>query len=77
MKGILDSYERALTLLNLANDPLELNPQVVAPNSDVPFARETLEFIQLAAKQRGPRPGLVSETADMTNLLSELGYTDD
>lgn len=77
MKGILDSFNRSLTLLNLADDPLELSPQLVAPDSNIPFARETLEFIQLAAKQRGPRPGFVSETADMTNLLSELGYTDD
>ncbi len=77
MKGILDSFERTLTLLNLGEDPLELNPQVVKPNSDVPFARETIEFIQMVAGQRGPRPGLVSETAEMTNLLSELGYTED
>jgi len=77
MKGILDSFDRTLTLLNLNDDPLENNPQVVKPNSDMPFAREALEFMQEADKQRGPRPGLVSETGEMTNLLSELGYTED
>jgi hypothetical protein len=77
MKGILDSFERTLTLLNLTDDPLENNPQVVLPNSDMPFARETLEFLQKVGAQRGPRPGLVSETGEMTNLLSELGYTED
>ena len=77
MKGILDSFNRTLTLLNLNDDPLENNPQVVKPNSDMPFAREAVEFIQKIASQRGPRPGLVSETGEMTSLLSELGYTED
>ncbi len=77
MKGIVDSFERTITVFNLDDDPLELKPQITGVKSDLPFVQKTLEFLTRIHSQRGPRPGLVSETAEMTNLLSELGYTED
>ncbi len=76
-KGILDNYKRKFVIFDLAKDAQEQNPRAsnLADKKD-PFAIETLGAMQKAQATRH-ETGKVAETAEMTNLLSELGYTDD
>ena len=76
-KGILDSFRKTYTVFDLAADPGEQSPWVgKLTDKEDPFAVESLAFFQAAQAIRH-RVSKVAETAEMTELLSELGYTED
>jgi len=76
-KGILDSYSRVFTAYDLQQDPGEQQPKngAITDKTD-PFAVKVLAFLEASQKIRH-KVGKVSETAEMSNLLGELGYTED
>ena len=75
-KGIQDAYKNTLRIYDLKEDPGELHPVLTAITEDIPFAKETLEFLtrESAARHRVDK---VKEAAVITDLLDQLGYTDD
>jgi len=75
-KGILDSFRRSYTVFDLASDPGEEAPKVgTLTDKQDPFAVRSLAVFEDSQKIRH-KVGKVAETAEMTDLLSELGYTD-
>lgn len=76
-KGILNSYTRVFTTYDLAADPGEQNPTEGSITDKAnAFAVKVLAFLEASQKVRHP-VGKVAETTEMSNLLDELGYTED
>ncbi|MCP4092385.1 MAG: sulfatase [Planctomycetes bacterium] len=75
LKGIRDVPKRTFTVYDLVADPGELSPSVGAENADKPFTKAALGFFAIVADSRH-QTGLVKETAEITNLLDQVGYAE-
>jgi len=80
MKGILDRKANAtalsFTIFDLAADPGELSPSAHRITEDLPFAKAALEFLSAVMESRH-QVQKVKEAAEITDLLSQVGYTED
>jgi hypothetical protein len=80
MKGILDRKAEptalSFTILDLAADPGELHPSAHRITEDLPFAKAALEFLSAVMESRH-QVQKVKEAAEITDLLSQVGYTED
>ena len=75
MKGIQDVPKRVFTVYDLASDPAELSPTIGRITEQNPFAVAALKFLSAIAESRH-NPLLVKESAEITDLLSQVGYAE-
>jgi arylsulfatase A-like enzyme len=72
-KGIQDVPAKSFTTYDLAGDPLERSPHVGRITEDDAFAREALEFLNALMERRHDVQKVI-ESAEITDLLAEVGY---
>lgn len=75
-KGVQDVPKNLYRVYDLASDPGELTPEITNLSADHPIAKAGLDFLTRLSQMRH-KVHLVKEAAEITNILSQVGYVED